>query len=141
MFQIVICMVVTAMITALATAYAFFSIKNSAYRRIEVPINLSVSETMNIGIGIIKGNVLYFGRIPPGGSGKREIIIKNNEGVPVILNIDILGNASEFVTCSGNNSEIMPQGQITVACTANIPENASPAEFEGVAIFEISKSK
>ncbi|MEM3585102.1 MAG: hypothetical protein QXJ50_01755 [Candidatus Woesearchaeota archaeon] len=106
---------------------------------VEVPINFSVSKEMEVGVGIIQGNILYFGQIPPGGFGRRELIITNSDKIPLKLRFWIVGNASELVSCTGNGSTIMPNEKITISCTANIPENATPSDWTGTAIFEFIK--
>jgi len=103
----------------------------------EVPINLTVGPPMYVGIGSIKGgDVLFFGSIPPGGNGYREINITNNEGFPLKITVTIAGEASRFVTSSENNITINPGKSAIVHFVAAIPWEATQENITGTAMVE-----
>jgi len=133
---------IVAVIFIFATIAAFFIIKtpNVYYAKREVPINLTVGPPMYVGIGSIKGeNVLFFGSIPPGGSGYREINITNNEGFPLRISVMIEGDASRFVTSSENNITINPEKSAIVHFVAAIPWDATQENITGTAIVGFSR--
>ena len=139
--KLAIMLAMTAVIFIFATIAAFFITKNAeVYAVREVPINLTVGPPMYVGIGSIKGeNVLFFGSIPPGGNGYREINITNNEGFPLKITVTIAGEASRFVTSSENNITINPGKSAIVHFVAAIPWDATQENITGTAIVGFSR--
>ena len=133
---------IVAVIFIFATVAAFFIIKtpNIYYAKREVPINLTVGPPMYVGIGSTRdGNVLFFGSIPPGGNGYREINITNNEEFPLRISVMIEGDASRFVTSSENNITINPGESAIVHFVAAIPWNAMQQNITGTAVVGFSR--
>jgi hypothetical protein len=143
--KVAIMLAMTAVIFIFATIAAFFITKNPTpkvnyYAIREVPINLTVGPPMYVGIGSIKGgNVLFFGTIPPGSMGYREIQVTNNEKFPLKIIVAIAGEASRFVTSSENNITINPGKSAIVHFVAAIPWDATQENITGTAIVGFSR--
>jgi len=139
--KVAIMLAMTAVIFIFATIAAFFITKNAeVYAVREVPINLTVGPPMYVGIGSIKGgNVLFFGTIPPGSMGYREIQVTNNEKFPLKIIVAIAGEASRFVTSSENNITINPGKSAIVHFVAAIPWDATQENITGTAIVGFSR--
>ena len=131
----VILFATVAIICIFATIAAFYLTRNvRVYDFIDVPINLSVAPPMQVGIGSLKNSsILFFGSVPPGGIGYKEISIINNEKFPLLIEITILGEASSFVMPGNNSIKIIPGESIIIPFTAEIPWNESERAINGTA--------
>jgi hypothetical protein len=63
--------------------------------RREIPISLEVSDRVGFDVN---SSALTFGKITPGGSSTRNLILENNYGFPIKLKIEIEGNVLKFLS-------------------------------------------
>jgi hypothetical protein len=131
----VILFATVAVICVFATIAAFYLTRNvRVYDFIDVPINLSVAPPMQVGIGALKNaSILFFGSVPAGGRGYKEISIINNENFPLLIEITILGEASSFVMPGNNSIKILPGESKLIPFVAEIPWNETVRQINGTA--------
>lgn len=82
---------------------------------------------------------LTFGKLSPGNSEVRSVLIENNYEFPVEVNILI---TKEFMNLFSVESGfiIQPRGTLSVPITLSIPENLDEGNYNGKIKFEIYRS-
>jgi len=106
--------------------YSFYVIVDTKV----IPYEFTVNKL--IGINADKG--LYFGVVPPGGIGKREIYITNTFGFPVKVIVKISGEREEWISVDKRVFALKPFERLKLSFYCRIPLDAQLNEtYSGVA--------
>ncbi|VVB68467.1 Uncharacterised protein [Candidatus Norongarragalina meridionalis] len=125
---IVLCLGIIA--TSLIFAYA-----HAWDEEVRVAMHLNVSDnarTMGFNVGT---DALWFGRVPPGAAGSRDLTVANHFAYPRDVEIRAEGNITQWITAAPSSFSLNPnEGQI-VDVSVEVPRNATPAEYDGTLII------
>jgi hypothetical protein len=84
------------------------------------------------GFGIaINGTAIVFGRIPPGNSGQKELVIKNDYEHDVLIKIYARGEMKDFLTISENDFILKPEENKTIGFIARVPPEIPYGNYTG----------
>lgn len=82
---------------------------------------------------------IYFGTIPPGNVGSREVIVENNEYKKSIVRLKIRGELERWVAVSENNFILEQGGSKIVKVTASVPKDAELKDYEGKLVITFTR--
>jgi hypothetical protein len=90
---------------------------------------------LNVSNGTVGINVdtdaLYFGKIPRGGIGTRNISLSNYDSNPHIIHIKLYGDFADWVYVSKNNFVIKPNSTEVVEVFVYVPNDAQIGNYTG----------
>ena len=94
----------------------------------EIPIKLEISQVIGFEVN---ETALTFGKIPPGASSTKKVILTNNEerNVRVILKVD--DTSSSIVKLTEDDLILKPQETKIVYAVATAPSIAKNKQYEG----------
>ena len=111
----------------------------NAYLTEEMPIKLIVSEQNVIGFDV-NGTALMFGKIPPGSTSTRKIIITNTKNKEVIVILKAHGNVKNYVSFEQNKILLKPFEQREISVFATVPLNNEREEYTGqLRVYSVEK--
>lgn len=109
------------------------------HRIVEVrEINVSYSVSDEVGLDLDTGS-LIFGRLVPGGSVTRNLVVENKNDFPVRL---VFGTDKQLegILSWKDISYLNPRSTIPVPVSLNIPKNYSLGNYSGTLYIKIYKS-
>ena len=108
-----------ALILTLTIILTTFLILNAPLHKQTIPTRFIAGENMGFDLG--PGN-LNFGKIIPGASASRDIIITNTYQYPTLTTIKSSGEISKYIIVSDNNINLNPNESknITFSCFPEI---------------------
>mgnify|MGYP000141377531 CR=1 FL=1 len=83
---------------------------------------------------------LDFGKLPPDVVEKKEILIKNNRGFPVVAIPHANGSISKWITFDRDRILIRPKSHNVSIVSIRINSDAKIGEYAGYVVYEIYKS-
>ncbi|MFH1506101.1 MAG: hypothetical protein ABIE94_03905 [archaeon] len=95
----------------------------------EVAMDLTVGS--DVGFNADR-DAVHFGTLDNGGLGQRSINLTNNMNIPLVIELYISGNISDFISFSKNNIEVNPGEFKTVKVFASIPKNGIYGNYAGI---------
>jgi|GEM_PF-1967991 len=127
MKHLIMLMIIFVILSIYLTTNAYYVYKrNRIYATRTVPINLTVTEPMHVGIGIRKErDMIFFGAIPPNGKGMTKFDVSSYYEKNLLVNIKVIGELESWINISENNFILKPNETKTVTLWAYIPENAT----------------
>jgi len=123
-------------VSVLVTFFAFFSINLPEV--MDVPIHFNVSDVMGFNVNT---SALYFGTIPPSGTGTRHISIENMDGYAKMVGIRFFGQAAPWTYTENPSFTIGPHEKIKVPVNVHVPEDAPFGEYSGIARIYLTKAE
>ena len=121
---VIIAVLFTAGITSIL--YSFHKIID--YK--EFNIQLQVTEEKHIGFNLDPG-VFNFGKVPQGSTAKRNATIDHKYPQPILVKMEITGNAKELVNVDKNFFILEPNVVKQVQVSAKVPSNQSTGNYSG----------
>jgi hypothetical protein len=115
----------------------------SAFSLLTAPIGIKeydvrfIVEEGTVGFDL-NNTSLTFGKIPPGGSGTREIVLDNYDGNPIDIEILATKEIIDFLVFQPIYT-IPPMSNVTVQIIVAVPEEAENGEYRGK--IQIRKKK
>lgn len=129
----------THVILTLVLILFVFSILGWVTRPLETE-TLKVSFTVGRSIGFnVDTDELNFGKVTPGGSATRNIIIENEYENPVKVRIFISKNIANFVFAR-NNYVVSPKATTKIPITLKVPGDMDFGNYTGKIRFESRKA-
>ena len=122
---VVLCLGIIA--TSLLFAYA-----HAWDEEVPLAVHLNVSDnarTVGFNVGT---DALWFGRIPPGAGGSRQMMVANHFAYPREVEIRTEGNVSQWVTVTPSAFPLDSNEGAYVEVSVDVPRNATPAEYDGM---------
>ena len=88
----------------------------------------------------VNDTALTFGKVVPGTSSTRSVVIANGHAFPVVVRVDVLGGISDFVASS---DEVMLAAgeERSLGMTVSVPSGAVPGVYEGVVEFVLYRAR
>ena len=74
---------------------------------------------------------VYFGKVPPGSSSSRDIILKHSYDSAIIVKIEKYGEISNWIDVGATNRIISGGREEKISLTVSVPENASYGNYTG----------
>lgn len=74
---------------------------------------------------------IFFGTIPPGGGGSRNITLRNGYNIPLRIDIQAFGDLSRWVYVSENGFILQPDENKSVKVTTLVPGDAKFGNYTG----------
>lgn len=105
------------------TMYTTFAVKETK----TIPYYFIVEENL-VGMDTSK-DPLSFGGMPPGGSGKRQIVLRSDTPVRVVITAE--GDGSEYIYATENSFILLPNENKTLTVYAAPPLDAEEKRYEG----------
>jgi len=117
-----------AIISVMIFGYLLFNYI-SIFKTVELEMHLQVNNYTGFNIDTDK---IYFGTIPPNGSGKRNISIENSENFPLKALILTGGELAHWVSTTENNFIVKPGQTKEITLVVKVPENAKYGNYTGI---------
>ncbi|MCX6710056.1 MAG: hypothetical protein NTV63_03855 [Candidatus Woesearchaeota archaeon] len=91
-----------------------------------LPINLTVTEPMHVGLGLRKErDMMFFGAIPPLGKGYTQFAVTNEYDKELLVRIEVEGELKPWIEIAYNDFILEKNETRKVDLIAYVPENAS----------------
>ncbi|MFH1424088.1 MAG: carboxypeptidase regulatory-like domain-containing protein [archaeon] len=98
--------------------------------------------TVGSHIGVnVDSDAIYFGTIPPGGAGRRGIIVKNDLSENRKITLHVTGDFADWIFVSENNFVLEPYGQKDIYVSVNVPKNADKRDYTGTFLMVSDPTK
>jgi hypothetical protein len=130
---------INLIVLAGAIILALFSLWTFSLRPVRVEtfeVNFSVGATTGINIDTDK---LYFGRIIPGNSAERTLVIQNEYGFPVNIKPRVTSNLLRYILVE-ENIGIEPGMTRKIPVNINIPLDTKYGEYSGKIKFYVYRA-
>lgn len=83
---------------------------------------------------------MYFGSVPPGEQGERDLVFANNYDFPVEVSSFFSGELEEYMRCENNNVVFQSGETGTITYTVNPPKDVTMREnYTGIAKVYIKR--
>ena len=112
----------SSVLTILAFQYVY---STSIYEIREIGVDVYVRKTPGLNVD---SDALRFGTVPPGGSGRRNISIENDD-VANIVTIEAYGDIASWVYVSENDFYMAPSESKSIEVTVNVPEDTPVRDY------------
>jgi hypothetical protein len=121
-----IALMLTVLIFGIGATMLYYAFYKVAYMQI-YDIEVETSEGLIIGFNADPN--LHFGKIPAvGGRARKEINVHNDWDIPLLVRINIKGEAAQFISVEDNNFLLQPNETRHVNAFATIPANYEKIE-------------
>lgn len=118
-----IVLIVSGIISLVYSSYRVVSYK-------EYPIHFQVVSDPDVGFNI-SADSLNFGKLPLESTGKIKIKLENSFSEPLLVVMEIFGDAKKFVVPAENNFILEQNTTKAVEIYAIVPANATTGEYSG----------
>ncbi|MDD5416594.1 MAG: hypothetical protein PHU12_01310 [Candidatus Aenigmarchaeota archaeon] len=126
---------ILAILSVILLGYSIFD--NTNYLE-DINLNMHIQVNNYTGFNV-DTDAIYFGTMPPGGSGQRDITIKNIENHSIKVTILTGGNISEWVSTIDNRFILEPNEERNTTLTVKIPKDAEYGNYTGIAKIRLKK--
>jgi len=127
-YKAAILLLVAVLLSVGLTSFIYSFYKIVGY--IEYPISLTVAEKNQIGFNLDPG-VLNFGKVPQGGSAKRNATVSQNYPFDVDVRIEVTGKVKQMVYLKDNYFILPPNTTKQVEIFASVPEDQKLGNYTG----------
>jgi hypothetical protein len=123
LFLIMLCVVVITAVSFILF-YSYYMVLQVR----EIKMQLTIGDHIGFNVDT---DALYFGTIPPGGIGNREIHIKNENYTQVKVNIKIFGPARKWIQVTNNNFILKKGESKDITFYSYVPKNIAYGIYNG----------
>lgn len=99
-------------------------------------IQLKVADHMGFNVDADK---LYFGTVPQGNTGSRDILIENKEYKKSVVRLKIRGELKGWVTASENNFILKKEESKLIKMKVTVPEDAELKDYESKLLITFTR--
>jgi hypothetical protein len=131
-------LIILASVILLSVPFGVISYYNLNILEIHrIPTHVTVSKK-KIGFNI-NNSKIYFGRVPQGSMGKRDVFIPNPYNIPVKISISNKGQTRDWISVSDNNFVLYPCTSINVTFYIRIPKDQDIGNYTGTEVIMYKK--
>ncbi len=109
----------------ISVAAFYFVYLSGIYETREIPMDIYVSNTPGLNVD---SDALHFGKAPPGGVVRRDVVIDNDD-VPNQVTIEAFGDIAEWVYVDDNDFIIEAHESRSFTVSVRVPEDAEVPSF------------
>jgi hypothetical protein len=113
-------------ISVFGTAIAFTAL----YHREAAAVSMHLRVSNYTGFNL-DSDALYFGTVPPGGSGARDLIIRNEADSARLVSVVLAGPLAEWVSAGESSLTLSGRENRTIPFQVIVPEGAEFGEYIG----------
>ena len=127
--QVYLLVLALIILTALITAFVFANKQYVSIQRIPIDLEVAGSVAFNL-----DPDAVHFGKMGPGSTGIRGIILNNTKNVDLVAELSAEGDLANWITVSHQNVEVSANSYRQVNITASVPDGTEFGKYKGTLI-------